>query len=75
MAAFALTDEQGRFPAWMRPDRTDKGIPAGWTRASWISRLRYVANRCEPLFPDAAAELRAEADRLGEDSEESRKPE
>ena len=39
-------------------------IPAGWTRASWIDRLRYMATACEPYVPERAAELRAWADRI-----------
>lgn len=33
-------------------------VPNGWSRTSWMERLRYLADRCEALVPDRAEWLR-----------------
>ncbi len=42
----------------------DEKVPDGWTTASWIERLRYLAEKCEGMHPKLAAQHRSEADRL-----------
>lgn len=37
-------------------------VPDGWTAESWRDRLRHLADRCEPIVPDRARELREWAD-------------
>ena len=37
-------------------------VPAGWTVASWVDRLRYMARVC--MHPKRAAELTEWADAL-----------
>lgn len=39
----------------------------GWSRTAWILNLRRLAERCELVRPDRAAELRREADALERD--------
>ncbi|MHC4064439.1 MAG: hypothetical protein ACYSUI_08050 [Planctomycetota bacterium] len=48
----------------LEPDADSAGVPKGWRRESWVSRLRYLAGQCERDHPVRAAELRAEADSL-----------
>jgi hypothetical protein len=37
----------------------------GWQPRAWAARLRQLADRCEALHPDRAAELRLWADNVG----------
>ena len=46
------------------PGLPDPQIPDGWTRPAWIERLQQLADTCDPVRPDIAAEHRAETDRL-----------
>ncbi len=39
-------------------------VPAGWTRDTWIERMRQLADTCQANRPDRAREWRALADEL-----------
>jgi hypothetical protein len=59
--------------AWFRGEResfrprseaSTRGVPAGWTAASWVHRLRYLAAACQGVHPGLAATYRAQAAEL-----------
>lgn len=47
-----LTNEQKVETGW---------VPAGWSPANWVKRLRTLADLCEELHPDLAAQHREHA--------------
>lgn len=47
-----------------RPPFAVRQIPAGWSVAGWIDRLRYLARLCAEHDPDRAARLVDWADEL-----------
>lgn len=52
-------------PVYRPPEPASKyGGPDGWTAPAWRERLLQLANLCEAINPDRAAELREEAKRF-----------
>lgn len=62
----AVEHTLGQRDAWQPepPEVPDSAIPPGWTRESWIRRLRQLSDACASVRPDLAAQHRTEADRL-----------
>jgi hypothetical protein len=56
---------EGRLPGWSYPAAPSvPGVPDGWTLDGWLGRLRHLADACQAVNPNRAAELRREAARL-----------
>ncbi len=50
-----------------RDDRARQAAPPGWRPGRWARRLRALAGACEALHPARAADLRGQADSVGDD--------
>jgi hypothetical protein len=61
--------ERAAWTATHRRTAGAEGVPAGWSAAGWIHRLRSLAHACQGLNPGLAARHRKAADRLAAISE------
>ena len=52
------------LPAPSPPPR-HPAVPAGWCTESWLKHLLHMAESCEELRPDLAAEYRRRAESIG----------
>jgi hypothetical protein len=58
--------ERAAWTATHRGAAGNEGVPAGWSAAGWIHRLRSLADACQAVNPGLAARHRAAADRLAD---------
>jgi hypothetical protein len=53
-------------------DPAGENVPDGWTPTAWADRLRQLADKCETIHPERAAELRARAEAIRRPAEKDR---